>query len=52
MKAIVFPSRVEEITTELLTEVLAQQRPEVKVKGFDIIEVNNSGRGLSLQRIE
>ena len=46
MKTIVFPSRVEDITPELLTEVLAQQRPGVKVKVFDIIEVKQFGEGI------
>ena len=46
MKTIVFPSRVEDITPELLTEVLAQQRPGVKVAAFDIIEVKQFGEGI------
>ena len=46
METAVFPSRVEDITPELLTEVLAEQRPGVKVKGFDIIEVKQFGEGI------
>jgi hypothetical protein len=46
MKTTVFPSRVEDITPELLTEVLARQRPGVKVKGFDIIEIKQFGEGI------
>ena len=46
MKTPVFPSRVEDITPELLTEVLAKRRPGVKVEGFDIIEVKRFGEGI------
>jgi hypothetical protein len=46
VKAVVFPSRVEDITPELLTAVLAQQRPGIKVKGFDIVEVKQFGEGI------
>jgi hypothetical protein len=46
MKAIVFPSRVEDITPELLTKVLAEQRLGVKVRGFDIIEIKQFGEGI------
>jgi hypothetical protein len=46
MKTVVFPSRVEDITPELLTKVLAVQRPGVKVRGFDIIEIKQFGEGI------
>ena len=46
MKTTVFPIKAEDITPELLTEVLAEQRPGVKVRGFDIIEIKQFGEGI------
>jgi len=46
MKTPVFPSRVEYITPELLTAVLAERRPGVKVKGYDILEIKQYGEGI------
>jgi len=46
MKTTVFPSRVEDITPELLTGLLAEQRPGVKIRGFDIIEIKQFGEGI------
>ncbi len=42
----VFPSNVEDITPELLTGVLAEQRPGVKVEGFELVEVKQFGKGV------
>lgn len=42
----VFPSRVEDITPELLTAVLAEQRPGIRVTRFDIVEVKQFGEGI------
>ena len=42
----VFPSRVEDITPELLTAVLAEQRPGVRVARFDVAEVKQFGEGI------
>jgi hypothetical protein len=46
MKPTVFPLRVEDITPELLTGVLARQRPGVEVTGFDVIETKQFGEGI------
>ena len=41
-----FPARVEDITPELLTAVLAEQRPGVKVVRFEVAEVKQFGQGI------
>ena len=46
MKQKVFPLRAEDITPELLTGVLTEQRPGVRVKGFNIIETKQFGEGI------
>ena len=41
-----FPSRVEDVTPELLTAVLAERNPGVKVARFEIVEVKQFGEGI------
>jgi len=42
-----FPARVEDLTPELLTAVLAERRSEVVVESLDLIETSRCGDGLA-----
>jgi hypothetical protein len=42
-----FPARVEELTPELLTSVMRERQPEVRVESFRIIETSQCGDGFA-----
>ncbi len=47
MTPIRFPSSLDRLTPELVTAVLAEQRPEVLVRAVDVVESANRGDGLA-----
>lgn len=47
MTAVRFPSTVEEITSELLTAVLAEARPDVVVESYRVVQTSHCGDGVA-----